>query len=544
MTETKLAQSIWQNTTLMVQGTTSDAGKSVLAAALCRILSGKGVRVAPFKPQNMSLNSAVTPEGGEIGRAQALQAQACRINPQVHMNPVLIKPSSDTQAQVIIQGKALHDFSGAQFHQYKKIAKTAVLDSYQQLKVQYDTLIVEGAGSPAEINLREGDIANMGFAESVDCPVILIADIDRGGVFAHLVGTLALLSQSEQDRVIGFVINRFRGDIALLQSGLDWLEDRTGKPVLGVIPYVDQLYLDAEDSISTQQQQHEVKNKSDKFKVVVPVFSRISNHTDFDVLRLNKAIDLQFVSLKQPPPACDLIILPGTKNVREDLALLKQAGWVEDILKHLRYGGKLIGICGGYQMLGHWIDDPKGIESTPGRSGALGLLPITTVLQPKKQLKTVTGTLCLNGSAEAFQGYEIHCGISSYLPNHCQIADQGIADLERQPDNCPPIHINHENQTVFDGCINADNNIFGCYIHGLFDNAKACEALLQWAGAKVESASFVDLNTERDCQLNRWALIVNESLNLGNPSSPENTPSTLEQAIAQFYNRSRHHDRL
>jgi adenosylcobyric acid synthase len=255
-----------QTITLMVQGTTSDAGKSALVTGLCRYYKRKGASVAPFKPQNMSLNSAVTIDGGEIGRAQAVQAQACGIEPHTDMNPVLLKPNSDKTAQVILQGKALNNFNAKSYHAYKPKVMPAILESYQRLKQQYDTIVVEGAGSPAEINLRDRDVANMGFAEEVDCPVILIADIEKGGVFAHLIGTLELLSQSEQDRILGFVINRFRGDIDILQPGLDWLEQRTGKPVFGVLPYLHDLYLESEDSVAVTQ----VAAEKDDFHIVVP----------------------------------------------------------------------------------------------------------------------------------------------------------------------------------------------------------------------------------------------------------------------------------
>jgi len=267
-------------TALMVQGTSSDAGKSILVAGLCRVFKRRGLSVVPFKPQNMALNSAVTPDGGEIGRAQALQAQAAGVPLSVHMNPVLLKPNTDTGAQVILQGKVLGNLEALDYHDYKPKAAGAVFDSYAKLSAEYEHILIEGAGSPAEINLRKGDIANMGFAERADCPVILIADIDRGGVFAHLVGTLALLSESEQARVKGFVINRFRGDISLLQDGLDWLEDYTGKPVLGVLPYLHGLHLDAEDAVPENQ-------PSDKkaFKVICPLLPHISNHTDFEPLR-------------------------------------------------------------------------------------------------------------------------------------------------------------------------------------------------------------------------------------------------------------------
>ncbi|MGF1756034.1 cobyric acid synthase, partial [Vibrio makurazakiensis] len=297
-------------TALMVQGTTSDAGKSVLVAGLCRVLARKGIKVAPFKPQNMALNSAVTPDGGEIGRAQAVQAQACNLLPSIHMNPVLLKPNSDTGAQVILQGKAITNMDATGYHDYKKVAMDTVLDSFSKLTAEYDSVMIEGAGSPAEINLRANDIANMGFAEEADVPVIIIADIDRGGVFAHLFGTLALLSESEQARVKGFVINRFRGDISLLQSGLDWLEEKTGKPVIGVLPYLHGFNLEAEDAITSEQ----VQGSSVKLNVVVPVLTRISNHTDFDALRLNPDINLRYVGKGESLSHADLIIIPGSKS--------------------------------------------------------------------------------------------------------------------------------------------------------------------------------------------------------------------------------------
>jgi adenosylcobyric acid synthase len=286
--------------TLMIQGTTSDAGKSTLVTGLCRVLARRGVKVAPFKPQNMALNSAVTVDGGEIGRAQAVQAQACGLEPHTDMNPVLLKPNSDTGAQVIIHGKAIGAMWAREYHEYKTRALQAVLESHRRLCEQYDVVVVEGAGSPAEINLRDRDIANMGFAEAVDCPVLLIADIDRGGVFAHLTGTVQLLSPSEQQRIKGFVINRFRGDIGLLQPGLDWLHAHSGKPVLGVLPYLSDWHLEAEDAIATQQPVAPEAIGQRILKVVVPVYPRISNHTDFDALRLHPQVDLQMIRNGQP----------------------------------------------------------------------------------------------------------------------------------------------------------------------------------------------------------------------------------------------------
>jgi adenosylcobyric acid synthase len=469
--------------TLMVQGTTSDAGKSTLVTALCRWVRRQGVAVAPFKPQNMALNSAVTADGGEIGRAQAVQAQAAGLEPHTDMNPVLLKPNSDTGAQVIIHGRAVGNMQALAYHGYKQVAMAAVLQSHQRLRRQYPLVLVEGAGSPAEINLRAGDIANMGFAEAVDCPVILIADIDKGGVFAHLVGTLALLSPSEQARIKGFVINRFRGDIALLQPGLDWLEQRTGKPVLGVLPYLMDFHLEAEDAVDTRQQ----AKAEDALRVVVPVLPRISNHTDFDPLRLHPQVQLSFVGPGQAIAPADLIVLPGSKSVRADLARLREQGWDAAIARHLRYGGKLLGICGGLQMLGRHIHDPHGLEGAAGSSEGLGLLDFETRLEPEKQLRNVRGRLCLE-QAEV-SGYEIHAGVSTGAGlNGAVSLDDGRRD----------------------GGLSGDGQVLGTYLHGLFERPQACAALLRWAGLREVQA--VDYQALRERDIERLADLVEAHL--------------------------------
>jgi len=462
--------------TLMVQGTTSDAGKSTVVAALCRLAQRDGIRVVPMKPQNMALNSAVTVDGGEIGRAQALQAQAAGLEPHTDMNPVLLKPSSDTGAQVVVHGKVRADMNARDYHQYKTIAMSAVLESYQRLRDQYALVMVEGAGSPAEVNLRERDIANMGFAEAVDCPVILVADIDRGGVFAHFVGTLACLSESEQQRIVGFVINRFRGDIRLLEPGLEWLEQKTGKPVLAVLPYLHGLQLDAEDAVLTQQE------GKGRFRIVVPVIPRISNHTDFDVLRAHPDVDLHLVGPGQAIPPADLIVLPGSKNTMADLAFLREQGWEAALHKHLRYGGKVIGICGGYQMLGQQISDPFGVEGSAGQTLAgFGLLPVSTRLEQHKQLRRVQGRT-LFGTQAAAEGYEIHMGVS-----------------ERAPDCAAALMLDG----VPDGAVSADQQVMGTYLHGLFDHPQACQAILAWAG--LEAPQMLDLAALREASINRVA---------------------------------------
>ena len=473
---------------LMIQGTTSDAGKTAIATGLCRLLQRRGIRVAPFKPQNMALNSAVTIDGGEIGRAQAVQAQASGLEAHTDMNPVLLKPNSETGSQIIIHGKVSGQMGARDYHAYKPSVMPYVLASWQRLQQQYDYLIVEGAGSPAEINLREHDIANMGFAEAVDCPVILVADIERGGVFAQLAGTLALLSESEQARIKGLVINRFRGDPSLLTSGIEWLEAHTGKPVLGVLPYLKTLYLEAEDSLNLQSN---VPNNA-LFNVIVPRLPHLSNHTDFDPLRLHPQVNLQFVDITQPMPNCDLIILAGSKNTRDDLHALQRHNWHKNLQKHLRYGGKLIGICGGFQMLGKQIHDPEGTEGLAGSSHAFALMDFTTTLHQQKQLKRQSGILNLgDGKKIPVSGYEIHTGISTgkALKQAAIVFDQ----------HC-------------DGALSHDHQILGSYLHGLFDQTSACDALLTWAG--LEQAETPDYFALREQGIDLLADTLEQYLDL------------------------------
>ena len=347
-------------------------------------------------------------------------------------------------------------------------------------------VIFEGAGSPAEINLRDRDIANMGFAEAVDCPVILVADIDRGGVFAHLVGTMELLSPSEQARTRGFIINRFRGDISLLHSGLEWLEQRTQRKVMGVLPYLKGFHLEAEDSINIEQKRDQEK---EQINIVVPVLPRISNHTDMDVLRLHPQVNLQFIGPDQAKPAADLVILPGSKNVQHDLGWLKQQGWDSYIKKHLRYGGKLLGICGGYQMLGKQLHDPLGLEGEAKSCEGLGLLDFETTLEKEKQLQQVSGHFC-HDNAEV-SGYEIHMGVSS-----------GPAL------NKPAVKLPHGN----DGVISEDGQIMGTYLHGLFDHHQALQSLLKWAG--LEKSETFDYEKLREDELDRLANEMQQHLDI------------------------------
>lgn len=471
---------------LMIQGTTSDAGKSMLCTALCHWLAKHNVTVAPFKPQNMALNSAVTKDGGEIGRAQAVQAQAAGIDCHTDMNPVLLKPNSETGSQIIIQGRAIGNMNAREYHHYKATAKQAVLESYRRLQQQFQCVIIEGAGSPAEINLRHHDIANMGFAEAVDCPVIIVADIHPGGVFAQLYGTLALLSPSEQQRVIGFVINRFRGDKSLLQPGIDWLEQKTSKPVLGVLPWLENLYLDAEDSMAIRTD----SNRAGLFNIVIPKLRHLSNHTDFDALFAHPKVNVQFINIEQDISGADLIILPGSKNVMNDCQALLENRWPQKLKQHLRYGGKVMGICGGYQMLGQQINDPHGIESTQTVQAGLALLDFETTLQEKKTLSRTRATL--SWCKSPVSGYEIHCGKST-----------GPA-LRR-----PSLRL--EDGRI-DGVLSEDEQIFGSYLHGIFDEKESCQALLQWAGLK--SRSYKSLNEIRHDNFTRLADCLDEHLDM------------------------------
>ncbi|WP_192036457.1 cobyric acid synthase [Halomonas sp. YLGW01] len=481
--------------TLMIQGTTSDAGKSTVVAGLCRALARRGISVAPFKPQNMALNSAVTPEGGEIGRSTALQARAAGIDPHTDMNPVLLKPESDRGAQVILDGRVHGHMDALEYHAFKRRARETVLAAWERLSSRVEVIIAEGAGSPAEINLRRGDIANMGFAEAVDCPVLLVGDIDRGGVFAQLVGTLELLSDSERARTRGVIINRFRGDIALLEPGLDWLEDYSAKPVLGVLPHLDGLLLDAEDGVGLVGRQ--VGEAA--LRVVVPALPRISNHTDLDPLRLHPRVSLTLVGPGQAIPPADVILLPGSKSTASDLAWLRALGWEDVIRRHLRYGGKVLGICGGFQMLGEAIDDPEGLEGAPGSVPGFGLLPLRTRMVAGKQLRNVRGTLIGThagtpaGEGGSVSGYEIHNGVSEG-----PALARPLLDLDGRPD----------------GAVSEDGQVMGTYLHGLFDEADALKALLARLGLEDGDAKRESFASHRERELDRLADAIEAHLDM------------------------------
>ena len=429
---------------LMLQGTGSDVGKSVLTAALCRIARRRGLKVAPFKPQNMSNNAAACPEGGEIGRAQALQARAAGIPPHVDMNPVLLKPETDRAAQVVVHGQALTTMQAADYMANRDQLMDAVMASFERLRANHDLVLVEGAGSPAEVNLRDRDIANMGFARRADVPVCLIGDIDKGGVIASVVGTQTVISQDDAEMIEGFLINKFRGDPRLFDDGVTFIEHRTGWPCFGVIPWLSaSARLPAEDAVSLQS-----PSQSDgrTLKIVAPMLSRIANFDDADPLRLEPGVAFEWSPPGRPLPRdADLIILFGTKSTLGDLAFLRAQGWDHDIQAHARTGGALLGICGGYQMLGSQISDPNGYDGVAGAAPGVGLLDVETEMTADKRVTPVSGACAKSG--EALRGYEIHTG-RTFGP-----------DTER-----PFAHLNG----VADGARSANGRIQGTYLHGAF----------------------------------------------------------------------------
>ena len=448
---------------LMFQGTGSDVGKSVLAAGLCRALVNKGLNVRPFKPQNMSNNAAVTADGGEIGRAQALQARACRISPQTDMNPVLLKPQTETGAQVVVQGRVVGNARAREYQDIKPSLMGPVLESFHRLQSDADIIIVEGAGSAAEVNLRTADIANMGFAQAANVPVTLIGDIDRGGVIAQLVGTWDLLPEDERALVKGFIVNKFRGDVSLFQDGRAIIRERTGIADFGVLPWFpDAVRLPREDAFDIRPDGDTVGT----VKVAVPVLSRIANFDDLDPLRAEPDVSVVMVPAGEALPGdADLILLPGSKATLADLSFLRDQGWDVDIAAHARRGGAVLGICGGYQMLGNTVSDPDGIEGPPGEAPGLGLLDIDTVLTGEKTLTEVSGKARQTG--EAIAGYEMHVGETS------------------GPDTANPLL---EIGGQPDGAVARGGQIAGCYVHGLFTSDGFRTAFLQRQRPGVRAA--------------------------------------------------------
>jgi adenosylcobyric acid synthase len=428
--------------TIMLQGTGSDVGKSLIAAGLCRAFVNQGLKVAPFKPQNMSNNAAVTADGGEIGRAQALQARASKIPASIHMNPVLLKPETTTGAQVVIHGKAETTLTARQYFKSRQQYLPAILDSFRQLTSQNDLVIIEGAGSPAEINLRNGDIANMGFAEAANIPVLLIGDIHRGGVIAAIAGTFQIISDKDAGRIKAHIINNFHGDIALFDEGRMILEEATGTPCLGIIPhFADAAKLPAEDAVALDKA---TTVGNGKLHICVPRLSRIANFDDLDPLKQEDNIRIDIIQPGTPVPAsCDLMIIPGSKSTIADMKFIRQQGWDIDILAHARRGGHVLGLCGGFQMLGNTIADPDGVEGSPETVAGLGLLDITTTLTGDKTLTNVSGNHCQTGSP--LSGYEIHIGQTT--GPDCA---RPFARIQGKPEGA------------------SNGNITGTYLHGCF----------------------------------------------------------------------------
>ena len=431
---------------LMFQGTGSDVGKSFIVAGLCRAALRRGISVAPFKPQNMSNNAAVTDDGGEIGRAQWVQAIAAGRKPSVHMNPVLLKPESDRRAQVIVQGKVWDTAEARDYQNRKRLLLSVVMESYETLKSDADLVLVEGAGSPAETNLRRGDIANMGFALAADVPVVLIGDIDRGGVIASIVGTHAVLEKSDRAQIVGTIINRFRGNISLFDDGIKDITARTNWPCFGVLPWLQTAHqLPAEDAVVLERSISDEKDR--KLKIAVPMVSRIANFDDLDPLIAEKGVEVTFVPPGKPLPRdTDLIILAGTKSTLSDMQFLINQGWDIDIKAHVRQGGAVLGLCGGYQMLGHNLFDPDGADGDLTNQKGLGLLDIETRMVPEKTVRNLQGA---TEEGHSFDGYEIHVGQTDGADtNRPFVVIDGVpygASAERKP-------------------------IWGCYLHGLFSS--------------------------------------------------------------------------
>ena len=490
---------------VMLQGTASDVGKSVLVAGLCRIFHQDGLRTAPFKSQNMALNSGITPDGKEMGRAQIFQAEAAGIAPDVRMNPILLKPTSDRQAQVVLMGQVATSMDAVSYHQYKPRLREQILAVYQSLAGEYEALVLEGAGSPAEINLRDRDIVNMGMAEMAQCPVILVADIDRGGVFAAIYGTLALLQPQERARVKGVIINKFRGDVALLRSGIEQIEALTGVPVLGVMPWLD-VDLEDEDGVALQAGKYHRTDRRD-IDIAVVHLPHIANFTDFNALAAQPDVRVRYVRDPQALADADLVILPGSKNTLGDLCWLRESGMAHAVEQARQRKVPLLGICGGYQMLGEHIRDPLGVETDALETAGLGLLPLATTFAGDKQSVRTHGRLLAEQGLFRGAGglklacYEIHMGRTRRAAEcRPQLRLTSRAGLPADED---------------DGAIAEDGWIAGTYLHGFFDDDALRHVLLNnLADRKGESRAAAPARFDRNADYDRLAAAVRASLNM------------------------------
>lgn len=485
---------------IMVQGTTSNAGKSLLTAALCRIFHQDGYRVAPFKAQNMALNSFITANGCEMGRAQVMQAEAACVEPDVRMNPILLKPTSDSGSQLIVNGKALGNYSAADYYKRKKELRPLVKEAFDSLSLAYDIIVIEGAGSPAEINLKQDDLVNMGMAKMAGAPVLLVGDIDRGGVFAALYGTVMLVEPEEQALIRGLIINKFRGDVEILRPGLTMLEGLVHKPVLGVIPYT-QLDIDDEDSLSERLCAGYVPQL---VTIAVPRLPRLSNFTDFNALSRIAGVGVRYISRPDELMDADMVILPGSKNTMDDLKWLRETGLEAQILKLSAQSVPVFGICGGYQMMGATLTDPHGTEGG-GEMRGMGLLPIHTVFEPEKRTVQTHGRLePVDGdfaalSGLAVTGYEIHMGRSAR-----EEGGQALLTMEK------------DGGRMLDGC--QRGNCYGTYLHGIFDNEAVArviaEALFARKGLPAGHLEVFDAEAYKQAQYDKLASVVRQSVDM------------------------------
>ena len=488
---------------IMIQGTMSNAGKSLVTAGLCRVFKQDGYKVAPFKSQNMALNSFITKEGLEMGRAQVMQAEACGIEPSVNMNPILLKPTNDVGSQVIVNGEVLGNMSARDYYKKKTELIPHIMEAYNNLAKEYDIIVMEGAGSPAEINLKENDIVNMGMAKLVNSPVLLVGDIDRGGVFASIAGTLMLLEEDERKMIKGTIINKFRGDVNILKPGLDMIEEITKTPVVGVVPYME-LDIDDEDSLS---ERFNNKGTVDLIDIAVIKLPRISNFTDFNTFEYIQGVSLRYVKSVRELKDPDMIILPGTKNTMEDLKWLRESGLESQILKQAAKGKVIFGICGGYQMLGMELSDPFSVESG-GTMAGMGLLPTKTVFEKEKVRTRVSGNfnevsgILSQLSYVEFEGYEIHMGQTTYDFN-----EEELTTID---------NVNGEDIIKNDGLYK--DNVYGSYIHGIFDKEEVSKAIVEslciHKGIDYSSISTVDIEKYKEEQYDKLAEGIRNSLDM------------------------------
>ena len=488
---------------IMIQGTMSNAGKSLVTAGLCRVFKQDGYKVAPFKSQNMALNSFITKEGLEMGRAQVIQAEACGIEPSVNMNPILLKPTNDVGSQVIVNGEVLGNMSARDYYKKKTELIPHIMEAYNNLAKEYDIIVMEGAGSPAEINLKENDIVNMGMAKLVNSPVLLVGDIDRGWVFASIAGTLMLLEEDERKMIKGTIINKFRGDVNILKPGLDMIEEITKTPVVGVVPYME-LDIDDEDSLS---ERFNNKGTVDLIDIAVIRLPRISNFTDFNTFEYIPGVSLRYVKSVRELKDPDMIILPGTKNTMEDLKWLRESGLETQILKQAAKGKVIFGICGGYQMLGMELSDPFNVESG-GTMAGMGLLPTKTVFEKEKVRTRVSGNfnevsgILAELSYVEFEGYEIHMGQTTYDFN-----EEELTTID---------NVNGEDIIKNDGLYK--DNVYGSYIHGIFDKEEVSKAIVEslciHKGIDYSSISTVDIEKYKEEQYDKLAEGIRNSLDM------------------------------